>query len=550
MVITLVKNHFKRSKPRLTNINTKNILSLIMLFVLTAVVLSIFGYILYLLTQSFARLRLPDIYLKTVFFILLTVLTVYEVFNIIKQLYQSKDNQIYLKLPVTKEQVFLSKIIYLYIRQLMIALIFLFITAGVYGLVETDITIYYYVRLFLIACIIPFLSLIIASLLSIPVSFIQGYLKKNRVLLIVSLIIVIGIFFVVYIQFINIVLSFINLTSGSTSPVIDPEVINQLRKSTDGLTLSNIFYNLLMNQDFILNSLIIITVLGVLMAGVYYVLKFFYFRVLNKENERIDVEIKNNIKLNSPAHAVFQKEIKTMTRNPDYAFQAVVLNILMPMFIFLTIRLTHSAGEATVGKEIVPGITLLTILIYILLTNSFQGMIISREKEAHFITRIIPIKILKQLFAKISFGYILNLTMIITTMLIVTSFGYITIVEGVVVFLLSVIFSTGYTVILISSDYENPQLTTNVGGFEEGLNMYKNLFMGLFLSIIVGVVFSVTPFIRKLFESRRVFSIFDNIVIIITADTINYMLYGTILFIIITYFLLSLLRLRKVVKEK
>ena len=177
-------------------------------------------------------------------------------------------------------------------------------------------------------------------------------------------------------------------------------------------------------------------------------------------------------------------------------------------------------------------------------------MIISREKEAHFITRIIPIKILKQLFAKISFGYILNLTMIITTMLIVTSFGYITIVEGVVVFLLSVIFSTGYTVILISSDYENPQLTTNVGGFEEGLNMYKNLFMGLFLSIIVGVVFSVTPFIRKLFESRRVFSIFDNIVIIITADTINYMLYGTILFIIITYFLLSLLRLRKVVKEK
>jgi hypothetical protein len=521
-----------------------------MLFVLTAVILSIFGYILYLLTQSFARLRLPDIYLKTVFFILLTVLTVYEVFNIIKQLYQSKDNQIYLKLPVTKEQVFLSKIIYLYIRQLMIALIFLFITAGVYGLVETDITIYYYVRLFLIACIIPFLSLIIASLLSIPVSFIQGYLKKNRVLLIVSLIIVIGLFFVVYIQFINIVLSFINLTSGSTSPVIDPEVINQLRKSTDGLTLSNIFYNLLMNQDFILNSLIIITVLGVLMAGVYYVLKFFYFRVLNKENERIDVEIKNNIKRNSPAHAVFQKEIKTMTRNPDYAFQAVVLNILMPMFIFLTIRLTHSAGEATVGKEIVPGITLLTILIYILLTNSFQGMIISREKEAHFITRIIPIKILKQLFAKIAFGYILNLTMIITTMLIVTSFGYITIVEGVVVFLLSVIFSTGYTVILISSDYENPQLTTNVGGFEEGLNMYKNLFMGLFLSIIVGVVFSVTPFIRKLFESRRVFSIFDNIVIIITADTINYMLYGTILFIIITYFLLSLLRLRKVVKEK
>src|SRR5690554_8116118 len=104
MVITLVKNHFKRSKPRITNVNTKNILGLLMLVILTAVILGIFGYILLLLTQTFARLRLPDVYLKTVFFILLGVLTIYEVFNIIKQLYQSKDNHIYLKLPIEKEK--------------------------------------------------------------------------------------------------------------------------------------------------------------------------------------------------------------------------------------------------------------------------------------------------------------------------------------------------------------------------------------------------------------------------------------------------------------
>ena len=92
-------------------------------------------------------------------------------------------------------------------------------------------------------------------------------------------------------------------------------------------------------------------------------------------------KLKKEIKMNQPAVAILKKEFKTMLRNPDYAFQAIVLNLLMPTFIYLTIRLTYRAGEVTVGQEIVPGITLLTMLIFILLTNSFQGMIVSREKD-------------------------------------------------------------------------------------------------------------------------------------------------------------------------
>ncbi|HHW79978.1 MAG TPA: hypothetical protein GX742_04135 [Acholeplasmataceae bacterium] len=550
MVITLIKNHFKRSKPRLNNINTKNILGLILLGILSVLILGIFGYILLLLTQTFARLRLPDVYLKTVFFILLGVLTIYEVFNIIKQLYQSKDNHIYMKLPIEKEKVFLSKIIYLYLKQLAISLVFLFATAGIYGFVETDITFFYFIRLLVIALIIPFLSLILASLLSIPVSFIMGYIRKNKFLLIASITIVIGAFFIVYIQFINVVLSFIDLTSASSSPIIDPLIIENLRASTNNLYISSLFYNLLMNQSFIQSLLILVLVLGALMIGVYFLLKYFYFKALNKENERIDVEIKKEVKLNKPVIAIFKKELITLTRNPDYAFQAVVLNVLMPIFIFLTIRLTYRAGEATVGREIVPGITLLTVLVFILLTNSFQGMIISREKEAHYITKIIPVKIIHQLFAKIGFGYILNFLMTIVTITIVTSMQYINLMEGIVIFILSIIFSTGYTLTLVSSDYENPQLTSNEGGFEEGLNMYKTLFVGLFLAIIVGVVFSVTPFIRKLFLSQRVFEFFGLFVIKLDANKINYLLYGAIVLILLIYMIISIIRIRKVVNNK
>ena len=550
MIKILVKNHFKRSKPRITNVNTKNIMGYVLLAILTVVILSIFGYILLLLTQTFSRLRLPDIYLKTVFFILLIVLTVYEIFNIIKQLYQSKDNYIYLKLPIEKEKIFLSKIIYLYLKQVVIALVFLFITAGVYGLVESDITIFYYLRLLVIAFIVPFLSLVLASLLSVPVSYLLGYIKKSKVLLIVSLTVIIGAFFLIYIQFINVVLSFIDLTSSGSSPVIDPVIIANLKETVNKLYLSSIFYNLLMNESFLLSLIIIVSLITVLLVGSYFLLKFFYFKALNKENERIDVEITKEIKQSNPALAVFKKELKTLTRNPDYAFQAIILNVLMPIFIFLTIRLTFKAGEATVGKEIVPGISLLTILIFILLTNSFQGMILSREKEAHYITKIIPVKMSKQIFSKIAFGYILNLVMLLITTTLITSLNYITLIEGIVVLVLSLIFSTGYTLILVATDFKNPQLTSNVGGFDEGMNMYKNLFIGLFLAIIVGVIFSVTPFIRKLFLDQRVFKFFNIFVIKLDANKINYLLYGTMMIILILYLLVSAISFKKAVSSK
>ncbi len=550
MIKILVRNHFKRSKPRLTNINAKNIIGYVLLAILTALILGVFGYILLLLTQTFSRLRLPDVYLKTVFFILLIVLTIYEIFNIIKQLYQSKDNNIYLKLPIEKEKIFLSKIIYLYLKQVVIALVFLFITAGIYGLVESDITFFYYLRLVVIGFIVPFLSLALASLLSMPVSYLLGFVKKSKLLLIASLTVVIGTFFLVYMQFINVVLSFINLTSGSSSPVIDPLIINNLKETVNKLYLSSVFYNLLMNESFLISILIIIVIIGILMVGSFYLLKFFYFKALNKENERIDVEIKKEIKQSKPSMAVFKKELKTLTRNPDYAFQAIILNILMPIFIFLTIRLTYKAGEATVGKEIVPGITLLTILVFILLTNSFQGMILSREKDAHYLTKIIPVKMSKQIFAKISFGYILNLIMLVATTILITSVGYISLMEGMIVLVLSLIFSTGYTLILVATDFKNPQLTSNVGGFEEGMNMYKNLFVGLFLAIIVGVIFSVTPFIRKLFLDQRVFRFFNLIVIKLDALKINYLLYGTMVIILLIYLLVSSLIFRKAVKSK
>src|SRR5690554_2787627 len=243
MITILLKNHLKRNRISNFKITAKNFFGFLALLVLSILLLFLFGFVIYSLTDTFYRLDLEDVYLTVVFFILLIVLTLYEIINIIKQLYQSSDNDIYLKLPVKKEELFVSKVIFIYLQQLLVSFVFLGVTAGVFGIVS-HLGFSYYLKLLVIALVLPLLPLSLASLLSVPVSYLQRVFKKNRYLLLLGILLILGAFFFLYISFINIVLKFINLTGTSeTSNIL--HLIPEIRASIKYLNISGLFYKML-----------------------------------------------------------------------------------------------------------------------------------------------------------------------------------------------------------------------------------------------------------------------------------------------------------------
>ena len=60
----------------------------------------------------------------------------------------------------------------------------------------------------------------------------------------------------------------------------------------------------------------------------------------------------------------------------------------MPLFVVMTVQVTAQLGAESVGLLIVPGVALLTTLIFIILSSSFQTNLISSEKGAHYLGRI------------------------------------------------------------------------------------------------------------------------------------------------------------------
>jgi len=547
MIRILLKNHLKRNRISNFKITAKNLFGFLALLILSLSLLSLFGFIIYSLTDTFYRLDLEDVYLTVVFFILLIVLTLYEIINIIKQLYQSSDNDIYLKLPVKKEELFVSKVIFIYLQQLLVSFVFLGVTAGVFGIVS-HLGFSYYLKLVVIALVLPLLPLSLASLLSVPVSYLQRVFKKNRYLLLLGILLILGAFFFLYISFINIVLKFINLTGTSeTSNIL--HLIPEIRASIKYLNISGLFYKMLIGNKFFINFTYIVLAIIVLAVGSFFLLKYFYFKALSSQQERTSFSAKKIVKVKGTYATIFSKEMKMLLRNPNLAFQAIVMNILMPVFVILTIMLTDEAGRLAVGEEIVPGITILTILIFILLANGFQGTIVSREKKAYYLSKIIPVKPFKQIFARLSFGLILSAVMLTITTILIIAFDFINAGEAIFVYFMSLAFLIGYTFNAVSRDYKNPQLTSNEGGLDEGVNMFNTLLEGLLVAVFLGLVKIIVPYFVKLFPITRTFKILGFIYISITEKRAYNMLYAVIFLTIGLYALVSALRLRKAVKR-
>ena len=101
--------------------------------------------------------------------------------NIIQTMYLSKDNELLMVLPVTFDQLFISKSLILYVSDLLFSLEYLlpvFIVMGILG----HLGVIYFAMLILIIPLIPILPIALASLISIPTIFIIKYFKKHTIL--------------------------------------------------------------------------------------------------------------------------------------------------------------------------------------------------------------------------------------------------------------------------------------------------------------------------------------------------------------------------------
>lgn len=426
---------------------------------------------------------------------------------IINNLFLSNENTLLMVLPVSPNQVFISKILVLYITELVINTFYTLPLLVIVGLSSLEVNITYYLLMPILLVLLPILPIAIAAMLSIPVMLLIRFLSKISLIWSALLFGAFWFSFSVYMRAIKI----ITLVFDSKAKQV-LEIIN-INEKVLALGKKNVFYYHLttglvkLDQSywlllFLLGS-IVLFLLGML------IIKPTYFKVSmgNLEESIQKTFRKKRYKRQCVFFSLLMKEIKTVFRSPGYLFQYFTYIILMPIIVTEYDKLLIPFAQNSLGKPMVVSSHVLIISIMAMLGNIVSASAISREGGTFYLMKTTPVNYYVQTAAKLTFNIIFSVTMILITGFISVRYleaRYVTLITAVVIFA-----SLGHLFLSYELDLKKPMLdwydTEEIS--KVGSTTSKSIIYGLLISLFLGFMNFSSSNITKALITMLVISI-------------------------------------------
>lgn len=341
---------------------------------------------------------------------------VFGVANVITTLYLSKDNELLMVLPVTFNEIFISKILVLYVSDLLFSVTYLFPVFTALGILG-KLSGAYYVLTLLLMPILPIFPLALASLFSIPVMLLVRFLKRHAVLSAVVLLSVVACVFVAYMQLVTNISGAFNIAEKQLESGLKiNRKITKLGASVFGyfhlaesLYRFALFYRPLL---FFVGSLL-------LFFACFLLIRPYYFRIatITTENTFKPVQKEKRFVKRTPFMSLLLNEIRSVFRSPGYLFQYFLFPLFMPLIVYTYDKLLISIVVNQAGKNMIIGSHVLVLTIIALMSNTISSTAISREGGTFYVAKCTPVSFYVQVKAKIAFNAIFTLGAVLVTTL-------------------------------------------------------------------------------------------------------------------------------------
>lgn len=407
--------------------------------------------------------------------------------SIIGTLYLNKDNEMLICFPVSSNQLFLSKILLIYLKELAINSLLtipIFVGLGIIG----ELGVCYFITLPLLLLLLPILPIALASFLSIIIMIIFKYLKKHTILsIIVILSLVLGCL-ICYVMLVGNIMENFNIATEQIKTV---KKINRIVLSA-GKHIA-VFYQLGMAMlDFSKwYYLLVLILLCVVLFGVTILInKPFYFKTAMSSFENTSKPIKGVkvFKKSSPFISLIKKEICCIFRSPSELFEYFLFTLLMPFIVFTYDKLLMSISVTKAGVNMIAGSHVMVVAIIAMLSNIISASAISKEGNTFYISKVVPVSYYTQIFAKLTFNIIFTAGALGVT-LIVSCFIYPW--WQMVLSVIAILFaSIGHAAMSIDMDIKNP--SKNFQGDEKSSAVSKSTSKSIVWGLIIGFLMGFT----------------------------------------------------------
>ena len=466
----------------------------------TLIVYAILVTGIYYLAEMFivrSELRFEFLVFATIF--TMGVATIVAIGNVVKNLYMSGDNELLLRFPVSGAEILIAKSIYCFLHNLVINAMLTLPFYIIFGVVTKAGAGYYFasIGVMLLSVLLPYF---LANLVAIPVMMATNFVKNQFLLVLIILIGVLCAGFILYMTALKSILTYL---SEEQLGLFSGEMIARYGEIASKCYPFKWYAMLLAGgsagyagKDIGLAFLYIFLMTAAVGVGAYLVtVKFYYKTILHGiETEKVSFHRKTPNMRRSVFGTLLHREFYLILRSFNYSFQYLAMAVAAPVMVYYCNDLASTMGKDTVGAAIVPGLTLMVIIIFVAIIVSFASTSVSREESAFYHTKIIPVSYTAQVSVKLFLYALVGTASVVLSCIVVgAAFGtekagnLLTPLDVGCIFAISEMTVLSLTCLAIWADVRSPIF--NVVGDGELVSANKNIAVSLLVGILVAVIY-------------------------------------------------------------
>lgn len=414
--------------------------------------------------------------------------------TIVKSLFFSGDNEILLRFPVKGTEVFISKILLIFIIQSIATAILMLPVFITYGVITHQGASFYLMMpvVIFISILLPFLF---ANIWAIPFMLLKSYFKDKYSLMLLFFIISVSGIFALYMSSVQGLLVFMEEESMN---FFSNQFMVLLNNLTQVAFPFRQFANLLTGEKMAISFLLILLLFIAVILIAYIIVKTIYYKTMLKNIEAEGSCFTKVTKNRKMSHflTLFRREFLEIFRSSNYSFQYLAMAFGAPIMVYFCNRLAIFIGETNVGNGVLPALTMLVMLIFISLIVSFSATSISREGNNFYITKIAPVPYMTQILVKFTLYMLVAIISICISKGLLMLLKYTDTKTGLLMLVSCLFFATAETCLSIKLDISKPSFAVEGDGeLTAGTpSAFISMFSGLVIAIAVGVFGMVMSF--------------------------------------------------------
>lgn len=440
------------------------------------------------------------------------VLSVYILFTVIEMsislvdtLYKARDNALLFVYPVKPGEIFISKLLVKYIKEIKKATFFIvpFLLAFYiqkHAVPMETILWTYILKIVPVFIFLPIFLVLISGIVSILFSLIDTLFKRIPIIkFIVAIAAFIGAFSVL-IVIINGLPSNLSLRDLWYKIVVD-YVDQPIKTVTPFLICGYSIKTFLVGRTVWLNLVIFashVSVIALLVVLNMFLSFKFFFKLSGSAVERGSSKVKKTKdKLNKNIFlAFFLKEVKTYFRSEEGTLFNTILVIALPLTVYCLNKIFMIMDISTFGKMLIISVNILISLTIITSVNISSANALSREGENFYLLKTSPLNTSSICYAKILFNAILTVVAAVSIAVALEIVNRAAIgntnrlgeMDILFIFIITLCVGVGHLFLCFELDLTNPKVKQYAIGDKDTSNITKALVIGIIISALMTVL--------------------------------------------------------------